>query len=138
VARERRRRGKRRVARRLVQGVTVTGVAVTGVLALAGPSSADPNPPGCPPGNFCAYANFNQTGALKLKVAGNWSGTITGVGSVFNNGVPFPGADHVDLTYKFPGGNFRVQCVHYNPGPGHKVNFGEDVVITKVVWRGEC
>jgi hypothetical protein len=40
----------------------------------------------------------------------------------FNNGVPYPGADHVDVT-SYPGGQPSTDCFHHNPGPGrYKAN----------------
>ncbi|MGI3204226.1 hypothetical protein ACRJ4W_50910 [Streptomyces sp. GLT-R25] len=94
--------------------------------------------PGARRSTFCAYSGENQTGQLVLKTKGNWSGNVA-IRSVFNNGVAFPGADHVDVTYTSPGGGGETACLHYNPGPGaYKVNAVAGVHITKVVWRGEC
>jgi peptidase inhibitor family I36 len=118
-------------------GAGAVAVAVTGVLAIAPTASAEANPPGCGKGYFCAYSGPNQTGRLVLKVAGNWSGNL-GVGSIFNNGVAFPGADHVDVT-SYLGGQPSTDCFHYNPGPGkYKANGEAGITITRVVWRGEC
>ncbi|MFI6277410.1 peptidase inhibitor family I36 protein [Streptomyces sp. NPDC050988] len=116
----------------------VAAAAFTAVLATAPSASAEPNPPGCGKEYFCAYSGENQTGRLVLKTKGNWSGNVA-IRSVFNNGVAFPGADHVDVTYTSPGGGGETACLHYNPGPGaYKVNAAAGVHITKVVWRGEC
>ncbi len=118
-------------------GAGVVAVAVTGVLTTATTASAEANPPGCGKGYFCAYSGPDQTGRLVLKVAGNWSGNLA-VGSIFNNGVRFPGADHVDVT-SFLGGQPSTDCFHYNPGPGrYKANAEPGLTITRVVWRGEC
>ncbi|MEU9786497.1 peptidase inhibitor family I36 protein [Streptomyces phaeochromogenes] len=116
----------------------VAAAAFTAVLATAPSASAEANPPGCGKEYFCAYSGENQTGQLVLKTKGNWSGNVA-IRSVFNNGVAFPGADHVDVTYTSPGGGGETACLHYNPGPGaYKVNAVAGVHITKVVWRGEC
>lgn len=118
-------------------GVGAVAVAFTGVLATAPTAAAEANPPGCGKGYFCAYSGPNQTGRLVLKVAGNWSGNL-GVGSIFNNGVRYPGADHVDVT-SYLGGQPSTDCFHYNPGPGrYKANAESGLTITRVVWRGEC
>lgn len=118
-------------------GAGTVAAAFAGVLALAPGASAEANPPGCGKGYFCAYSGANQTGRLLLKVAGNWSGNLA-VGSIFNNGVVYPGADHVDVT-SFLGGQPSTDCFHYNPGPGkYKANAEPGLTITRVVWRGEC
>jgi hypothetical protein len=118
-------------------------VFVVGFVVVPSPASAEPNPPNCPREYFCAYSGTNQSGSLLLRTAGNWSGSIGGVRSVFNNGVPWPGADHVQLTYRLSSGpvqgSIRTRCIHYNPGPGqYKVNFDATQLILRVVWRGEC
>ena len=123
--------------RKRLLGTLAAAAAFTGVMATAPSASAEPNPPGCPKGYFCAYSGENQTGRLVLKTAGNWSGNVT-FRSAFNNGVVFPGADHVNMTYAMPGGSETV-CLHYNPGPGtYKGNAAPGVSVTKVVWRGVC
>ncbi|MEV5355688.1 peptidase inhibitor family I36 protein [Streptomyces sp. NPDC093516] len=123
--------------RRGALGAGAVAVALTGVLATAPTATAEANPPGCPKGYFCAYSGPNQTGTLLLRVAGNWSGNL-GVGSIFNNGVVYPGADHVDVT-SYLGGQPSTDCFHYNPGPGrYKANAEPGLTITRVVWRGEC
>lgn len=112
-------------------------VAFAGVITTASTASADPNPPGCPPGAFCAYSGYGQTGSLLLKTYGNWSGNpIGGVHSVFNNGTVDPGADHVTLSWSYAG-SINLGCFHYNPGPGHKSDF-DGITIRTVQWRGEC
>lgn len=118
-------------------GAGALAVAFTGVLATAPTASAEASPPGCAKGYFCAYSGANQTGRLLLAVPGNWSGNLA-VGSIFNNGVRYPGADHVDVT-SYLGGQPSTDCFHYNPGPGrYKANAEPGLTITRVVWRGEC
>lgn len=99
--------------------------------------SNEASPPGCNRGAFCAYRGMDQTGTLLLETQGNWSGSISGVRSVFNNGVPWPGADHIQLDWNFNGSRW-TECIHYNPGPGeYKINF-VGVQIVRARWRGEC
>ncbi|MFE7894691.1 peptidase inhibitor family I36 protein [Streptomyces sp. NPDC057412] len=120
-----------------VVGAGAVAAAFAGVLAVAPSASAEPDPAGCGKGYFCAYSGAGQSGRLVLKVAGNWSGNLA-VGSVFNNGVAYPGADHVDVT-SYVGGQPSTDCFHYNPGPGrYKANAEAWLTITRVVWRGEC
>jgi hypothetical protein len=118
--------------------VTAAVSAAVGVVTAVAPAAfAEPDPSGCPKEYFCIYAGQGQTGAVVLKVTDNWSGSVSGR-SVFNNGIPYPGADHVQLTWTYNGGTWE-ECVHYNPGPGtYKYDFEPGVTFTKVVWRGEC
>lgn len=117
--------------------VLASAAAFAGVVATAPTASAEPNPPGCGKGNFCAYTGQNQTGTLVVRSPGNWSGSAA-VRSVFNNGVVYPGADHIQLTWTY-NGNTWSRCLHYNPGPGqYKINFVSGVVIKSATWRGEC
>ncbi|MER6914555.1 peptidase inhibitor family I36 protein [Streptomyces sp. NPDC000594] len=131
------RRTGRTTARLTSVGAGAVAAALAGVLGLAPSASAEPNPPGCGRGYFCAYSGADQTGRLVLRTAGNWSGNLA-VGSIFNNGVVHAGADHVDVTSVL-GGQPSTDCFHYNPGPGtYKANAAPGLNITRVVWRGEC
>ncbi|GAA3020467.1 hypothetical protein GCM10020229_34580 [Kitasatospora albolonga] len=114
-----------------------SSAALATVLVAAPTASAEPNPADCPKGYFCAWEGPDQTGRQVVRTAGNWTGWAW-YQSYFNNGYVSPGADHVDLHYNWQGldGSF---CVHYNPGPGnYKGSVSPGVVITGVVWRGEC
>ncbi|MCS0637539.1 peptidase inhibitor family I36 protein [Streptomyces sp. LP05-1] len=115
----------------------LASTALTCAVTLAPTAHAEPNPPGCDKEYFCIYAGEGQTGQLLVKSKGNWSGSVSGR-SVFNNGIPYPNADHIQLTYTYQGHTYE-QCVHYNPGPGdYKMNFAEGVTFTRATWRGEC
>ncbi|MFF9037795.1 peptidase inhibitor family I36 protein [Streptomyces sp. NPDC014892] len=117
---------------------TLSASTALAVVAIAAPTaSAEPNPPGCDRGAFCIYSGPDQTGSLLVESQGNWSGSVSGR-SVFNNGTPFPGGDHIQLTWTYNGGTFS-DCLHYNPGPGdYKWNFVPGVVFKQASWRGEC
>ncbi|MEV6997821.1 peptidase inhibitor family I36 protein [Streptomyces sp. NPDC093982] len=122
--------------KRAAIGAVATAAFAT-VLVTAPTASAEPNPPGCPKEYFCAYSGENQTGQLVVKTKGNWSGNVA-FRSAFNNGKPFPGADHVDVTYTVEDGT-ETACLHYNPGPGgYKANAVPGTHVVRVVWRGEC
>ena len=115
----------------------VAAAAFATVLATAPGASAEANPPGCGKGYFCVYSGPDQTGQLVMRTAGNWTGSVP-FQSAFNNGVRFPGADHVNVTYTVDGGT-ETACLHYNPGPGaYKANAVPGTRVVKVVWRGEC
>lgn len=125
---------------RVLATLTATvSAAFAASVALAPAASAEPNPPGCEKENFCIYAGEGQTGQLLVKTKDNWTGNVAGR-SVFNNGIAYPNADHVQLTWTYNGGTYE-ECLHYNPGPDpypYKLSFAEGVAVTKVVWRGEC
>lgn len=120
-------------------GALATSAALAFSIGFAPTAAAEESPPGCPKGYFCAYSGVNQTGTLKLLTWGNWSGALSGVRSVFNNGNPCDGCDHVELLYYDGSGNY-LRCLHYNPGPGtYKMSWNyHSVTIKGVTWRGEC
>ncbi|MFJ9623530.1 hypothetical protein [Streptomyces sp. NPDC101181] len=112
-------------------------LSVATTLALAPTASAEPDPSGCPKENFCIYAGEGQTGTVLVRTPNNWTGSVSGK-SFFNNGIPFPNEDHIQLTWTY-GGRTHEKCFHYNPGPGeYKADFLGGVVFTKATWRGEC
>jgi len=124
--------------RKRLLGTLTTAAAFAGVMTTGPTAVAEANPPNCPKGFFCAYSGENQTGSIVVRTEGNWSGNVR-FRSAFNNGNPFPGADHVNMTYAVSGGGGETVCLHYNPGPGtYKGNAAPGVSITRVVWRGEC
>ncbi|MFG3102256.1 hypothetical protein ACGFZL_17270 [Streptomyces sp. NPDC048182] len=115
----------------------LASAALTGVLALAPTASAEADPAGCGKQFFCIYAGEGQTGQLLVKSQHSWTGSVSGR-SVFNNGIPYPDADHIQLTWTYQGATYE-QCLHYNPGPGtYKLDFAEGVTFTRAKWRGEC
>ncbi|MFC8194578.1 peptidase inhibitor family I36 protein [Streptomyces sp. NPDC060006] len=123
--------------RKRVLSALAGAAALAGVMSIAPTASAEANPPGCPKGYFCAYSEPDQRGTLLMKTAGDWSGEIHSVGSVFNNGYVYPGGDHIDLVYGYTTSVRRI-CLHYNPGPGeYKANIIY-ATIGSVKWRGEC
>ncbi|MEV0528713.1 peptidase inhibitor family I36 protein [Streptomyces sp. NPDC050439] len=89
----------------------------------------------CPPGAFCMYTGPNQTGTMYPKYS-NWSGTLNGIRSVYNNGNPQPGYDHVTFTWQYNGNTFS-KCFHYPPDSPYKTNY-VGVTGKRVTWRGEC
>lgn len=117
---------------------TLAGAAALAAVFTSAPvASAEPNPPGCPKGYFCAYSEPDQRGTLLLATDRDWRGEIHDVGSVFNNGYVFPGADHIQLDYGYTTFT-RTICLHYNPGPGeYKANIIY-ATIGSATWRGEC
>jgi hypothetical protein len=119
----------------LEEDVTASGELV--LLRDPDATLAQASPSGCHRGDFCAYSLVAEQGRLLLRAPGNWSGSISDVGSIFNNGVPFPGADHVQLDWNINGLGW-TRCIHYNPGPGvYNIDF-VGIQVVRVRWRGEC
>ncbi|MGW5861260.1 peptidase inhibitor family I36 protein [Streptomyces sp. NPDC055239] len=125
--------------RSFVIGTAATAMA--GVLAVAPTASAEPSPPSCPKGYVCVWNGESTAGPTAFKTQGNWHGSHTfrdRNGLVFNNGVAYPGADHIQVTWTY-GGSTGSKCLHYNPGPGDYQNvFSAGATLTSLVWRGEC
>lgn len=131
-----------RSIRRAVAGTALAAATAATTVGVAAPASAEPNPPGCPRGNVCAYSGPNQTGRLVFRSVRNWRGSVA-ARSVFNNGKRQRGADHIQLTWTYNGRTWG-RCLHYNPYPGqpnpgqYKISFVPGVVIKSAIWRGEC
>ncbi|MFF2852088.1 peptidase inhibitor family I36 protein [Streptomyces sp. NPDC058001] len=104
-------------------GMLAATAALAFTVSMAPPAAAEGNPPDCPKGYFCMYSGANQSGKLLKKVSGDWGGYVEGINSVFNNGNPCNGCDHVYFLH-WPGiGNNYTRCFHFNPGPGqYKAN----------------
>lgn len=117
-------------------------IAATGALAVTAGFTGTAAASGvgvtaaCPSGAFCMYTGSNQTGTMYPKY-GNWSGTIPGIKSVYNNGNPHPGYDHVNFTYTYNGNTF-THCFHYQgDDTPYKKNY-VGVTAKKVVWHRAC
>jgi hypothetical protein len=128
---------RRRLATAAVAGMTLF------VTLIGGPAAAEADPPGCPKGSFCIYPSLDQGGAPEVASEVNWEAPVgfspIGDSSVFNNGTPLPGADHIQLDMISASGQRVSTCFHYNPGPGrYKANFPAGTTYLRAVWRGEC
>lgn len=128
---------RRRLATAVVAGMTLF------VTLIGGPAAAEPDPPGCPKGSFCIYPDVDQRGAPEVASEVDWEEPVgfspISASSVFNNGRPLPGADHIQLEWISAYGQRLSTCFHYNPGPGrYKTNFAPGTTFLSAVWRGEC
>lgn len=131
--------------RRTLTGMgAVLGLTVAGVVVTAPPASAA----ACSSGSTCFYwSNADGTSTLKYQEDGNVSGQLhPGVRGawVWNNGVRYPGADHITLTTSINGTRWRI-CLHYGPanftlgtGGTTAARIGVGEIVTSWVWRGEC
>jgi len=127
--------------KRLARVLSVLAVIVAAVALTPAAANAEANPPGCGKGYFCAYSGINETGTLLIHTFGNWTGMVSGVKSVFNNGNPCGGCDHVDMLFYAAPPTNETWCIHYNPGPGtYKLNFDftGGIIVKGITWRGEC
>ncbi|WP_433163255.1 hypothetical protein [Kribbella sp. CA-247076] len=133
-----------RTRRALTAVGAVLGITVAGAIATAPPASAE----SCGAGNTCFYwTNTNGTSTLKYKSAGNVNGILhpgPRGGWVWNNGVRYPGADHITLTTSINGSRWRI-CLHYGPadfnlgtGGTTAARIGQGEIVTGWTWRGEC
>lgn len=124
--------------RKRILGVLAAAAAFAGVAVVAPTASAEPNPPGCPKGYVCV---LNGSGTTVKKFAGDWGGWHTfgaDGGSVFNNGYPYPGADHIQVNWMTKDERFFTKCLHYNPGGGHSLPLPPYSTVQSLKWRGEC
>ncbi|MFE0024088.1 hypothetical protein [Amycolatopsis sp. NPDC059021] len=127
--------------RKLTAVAVAASAALVGMIAIAPVASAEPNPPDCPRGYACMFYVDATQGPAAVKTARNWFGSQpAGIGgsTVFNNGAPQPGRDHIQATWIFEGKTFG-RCLHFNPGPGeYKFVLTRGTTLTSLVWRGEC
>ncbi|MEU6714390.1 hypothetical protein ABZ897_23230 [Nonomuraea sp. NPDC046802] len=129
--------------RKTVFSTSVVAIALVGLVAGGTPASAEPDPPHCPKGYWCLFTDEWLGGVPWYKSQGNWSGNIylssRGFLTIFNNGVPAPGKDHIQVKW-LHSGRFWERCLHYNPGPGeYKMQIDKyDTFVKSVTWRGEC
>ncbi|MFE7468413.1 peptidase inhibitor family I36 protein [Streptomyces sp. NPDC057499] len=93
----------------------------------------------CPRAYVCVWDNTNYSGTPKWKSTGNLSNMWSTNGlSIVNNGVAYPGGDHI--RYKFtplvgPGGS---GCLHYPPDSNKiSLNWGK-VNLDYARWGAEC
>lgn len=139
------RRGSTSRAKRALAAVAaVLGVTVGGAVVTAQPASAAT----CNAGSACFYwSNANGTSTLRYQNAGNWHGQLhpgERGAWVWNNGVRYPGADHITLTTSWNGTRWRI-CLHYgaanfNLGSGATTaaRIAQGEIVTGWTWRGEC
>lgn len=143
------------MVKRTIGGVlAVVTLALAGLIATTSAAGASPDTPGtadtgeavadtCVPGEACivdaygnvVYSNAGNTGPIWIAPAGG--------GYVWNNGVRYPGLDHIQL-YTSYGGTTLTICLHYGrspvfvqPDPTAGALFDGEAV-TSWRWRGEC
>ena len=131
--------------RRPVWGaVAAVGLALSALVAMAPGASADDAEAAavnCSPGYACVLDGLTPI----YRNAGNISGVSIAGDWVWNNGVRYPGADHLNLVTWYPGVGQLTICLHYGPqdvyGPDPtmvSLASWNGQVVTGWRWRGEC
>ncbi|MEV0244507.1 peptidase inhibitor family I36 protein [Streptomyces sp. NPDC050674] len=127
---------KARLREKAGVGVAVLLMAAAAGVVAAPPASAAPED--CPREYVCVWNNSVAYGPPTWKSTGNLYNLYSEHGMyILNNGVRFPGADHIhfNLTAQ-AGGNFRG-CLHY-PNDPNVDSFLGPVTLHSAVWGGEC
>lgn len=95
----------------------------------------------CPRSYVCVWDNTTFSGAPTWKSQGNLGTHKSSHGlSIFNNGVSYPGADHIHYSYQYAVDDRpRYGCLHY-PGdtPNSKTTVDTTVTLNYAKWGGEC
>ncbi|MBO8198399.1 peptidase inhibitor family I36 protein [Streptomyces smyrnaeus] len=96
----------------------------------------------CPRSYVCVWDNTSFSGKPKWKSQGNLYDlkSYNGI-SIFNNGVRYPGGDHIryQYTYRHSTSPHYKGCLHY-PGdsPTTAKSIGVTVILDYAKWGGEC
>ncbi|MEU8846575.1 peptidase inhibitor family I36 protein [Streptomyces sp. NPDC048564] len=118
-------------------GVGVAALLMTAATGVASAPSASAAVADCPRGYVCVWNNDVAWGEPTWKSTGNLYDLHSEHGMyIVNNGVPYPGADHIRFSVTAPGGNFQG-CLHY-PNDPNTDNFVGPVTLHSAVWGGEC
>ncbi|NIK55906.1 hypothetical protein [Kribbella shirazensis] len=134
--------------RKAGRALAAAGAAVATTAAVGVATAPTANAATCNSGSACVYwSNADGGSVLKYQNAGNATISLpTGVygGWVRNNGVRYPGADHITVTTRLGTVRWAI-CLHYgalNFTPGSGVNTAARLEAGEVVtgwrWRGEC
>lgn len=111
--------------------MTVTGIALAPTASAA---QSD-----CPRENVCIWNNTTFSGAPTWKSEGNLANLHGANGlSIFNNGVRYPGADHIWWRATWSNGQTASGCLHYPPDSGTSFVLYGNVTLKSAVWGGEC
>jgi hypothetical protein len=120
-------------------GVIAGAMLATTMTAAPPARAAVGPPPGCPYEHFCISGGPDSP--TTFAEDGNWSGSIYTT-YIFNHGRPYPGADHIQVTWyrAIDGSGPWTECLHYYPGPGEYYiwTVNDPMRIVSVRWRGEC
>ncbi|MFF7073187.1 peptidase inhibitor family I36 protein [Streptomyces pseudovenezuelae] len=118
-------------------GLGVAALLMTTATVVASAPAASAAQEDCPRGYVCVWNNDVAWGQPTWKSTGNLYDLHSNQGmTIVNNGVPWPGADHIWIDVTAPGGNVR-ECLHY-PGDLNASHFVGSVTLHSAVWGGEC
>ncbi|MER5940410.1 peptidase inhibitor family I36 protein [Streptomyces sp. NPDC001928] len=111
--------------------MTATGVAMA--------PSASAAKSDCPRENVCVWNNTSFSGPPTWRSTGNlYNKHSTNGLSIFNNGVRYPGADHIWWRATWSTGQTSSGCLHYPPDAGNSFSLYGNVTLNSAVWGGEC
>ncbi|MEU6305586.1 hypothetical protein [Streptomyces chartreusis] len=126
---------KARFRKRAGMGAAALLMTVGTAVASAPPASADVSD--CPREYVCVWDNDVAWGAPRWKSTGNLYNLYSEHGMVIvNNGVHFPGADHIRFNVTSGGQNLQG-CLHY-PNDPNRDSFIGAVTLNSAVWGPEC
>ncbi|MGV9255625.1 peptidase inhibitor family I36 protein [Streptomyces sp. NPDC003697] len=127
---------KTSIRRSLGLGVAALAMVGTG-LATAPAASASTSD--CPREYVCVWNNTSFSGVPTWKSKNNLSNLYSANGiSIMNNGIAWPGADHIWYKATWSNGGATTSgCLHYPPG-GNKVRLTGPITLNWAKWGGEC
>ncbi|MER5745945.1 peptidase inhibitor family I36 protein [Streptomyces sp. NPDC002225] len=106
-------------------------------LTLAPSASASTSQ--CPREYVCVWNNSSFSGAPTWKSKSNLSNLTSYNGlSIMNNGVSYPGADHIRYKVTWSNGQYASGCLHYPSDPNTMTVSGGKVTLNYANWGGEC
>ncbi|MFB6817974.1 peptidase inhibitor family I36 protein [Streptomyces sp. NPDC056347] len=93
----------------------------------------------CPRAYVCVWDNGNYSGAPKWKSMGDLSNLWSANGlSIVNNGVAYPGGDHIRYKLTPQVGPSESGCLHYPPDSNKTAFTGTRVTLDYAKWGAEC
>ncbi|MGW0705455.1 peptidase inhibitor family I36 protein [Streptomyces sp. NPDC002643] len=120
-------------------GVVLAAASSLLGVGLATAPTASAAPSDCPRSYVCVWDNMAADGLPRWKSQGNlYNMYLASSGTVINNGVAWPGADHiyVNFTRQSDGRVFNI-CLHYPPDT-NRLSIAAAGTINSATWGGEC
>ncbi|MDH2392546.1 peptidase inhibitor family I36 protein [Streptomyces sp. HNM0663] len=119
-------------------GTGLAALALTAAGVAVAPS-AHAAKSDCPREYVCVWNNTSYSGKPTWKSKGNLANLKSSGGlSIFNNGVRYPGADHIWWKVTWSNGQTASGCLHYPPDSGNSITVSGSVTLNHAKWGGEC